>query len=175
MSKIRIMIAALAIAALAIAIAALAGCKTKQHIIRETAYTDTTRVTLDSSRVTSENTSRETTEVARADSTFVRFVEGGGGVEIDSAGNMRFWGVAAVKHGRHSHARQQQQRAASTSATTSRKDEKKAVQQVQREEARPQPKQRRTLLDKMLISVGRLACFAGLAFLIYIYLKRKVR
>ncbi len=168
MSKIRIMIAALAIAA-------LAGCKTKQHTIREATYTDTTRVTLDSSRVTNANTSTETTEVARADSTFIRFVEGGGGVEIDSAGNMRFWGVAAVKHGRHSHARQQQQRAASTTATTLRKDEKKAVQQVQREEARPQPKQRRTLLDKMLISVGRLACFAALAFLIYIYLKRKLR
>lgn len=168
MSKIRIMIAALAIAA-------LAGCKTKQHAIRETTYTDTTRITLDSSSVTNENTSTETTEVARADSTFIRFVAGGGGVEIDSAGNMRFWGVAAVKHGRHSHARQQQQRAASTTAITSRKDEKKAVQQVQREEARPQPKQRRTLLDKMLISVGRLACFAALAFLMYIYLKRKVR
>lgn len=168
MSKIRIMIAALAIAA-------LAGCKTKQHTIRETTYTDTTRITLDSSRVTIENTSTETTEVARADSTFIRFVEGGGSIEIDSAGNMRFWGVAAVKHGRHSHARQQQQRAASTTATTLRKDEKKAVQQVQREEERPQPKQRRTLLDKMLISVGRLACFAALAFLMYIYLKRKVR
>lgn len=168
MSKIRIMIAALAIAA-------LAGCKTKQHTIRETTYTDTTRITLDSSRVTIENTSTETTEVARADSTFIRFVEGGGIIEIDSAGNMRFWGVAAVKHGRHSHARQQQQRAASTTATTLRKDEKKAVQQVQREEERPQPKQRRTLLDKMLISVGRLAIFAALAFLMYIYLKRKVR
>ena len=168
MSKIRIMIAALAIAA-------LAGCKTKQHTIRETTYTDTTRVTLDSARVTSESASTETTEVTRADSTFVQFVEGGGVVEIDSAGTMRFWGVAAVKHGRHSHAQQQQQRAASTTATTLRKDEKKAVQQVQRAEARPTPKQRRTLLDKMLISVGRLACFAALAFLIYIYLKRKVR
>lgn len=168
MSKNRIMIAALAIAA-------LAGCKTKQHTIRETTYTDTTRVTLDSARVTSESASTETTEVMRADSTFVRFVEGGGRVEIDSAGNMRFWGVAAVRHGRHSHAQQQQQRTASSTATTLRKDEKKAVQQVQRYEARPQPKQRRTLLDKMLISVGRLVCFAALAFLIYIYLKRKVR
>ena len=168
MSKFRIMIAALAIAA-------LAGCKTKQHTIKETTYTDTTRVTLDSTRATSESASIETTEVTREDSTFVRFVEGGGVVEIDSAGTMRFWGVAAVKRGRHSHAQQQQQRAASTTATTLRKDEKKAVQQVQREEARPQPKQRRTLLDKMLISVGRLACFAALAFLIYIYLKRKVR
>lgn len=168
MSKNRIIIAALAIAA-------LAGCKTKQHTIRETTYTDTTRVTLDSTRVTSESASTGTAEVTRADSTFVRFVEGGGVVEIDSAGTMRFWGVAAVKHGRHSHARQQKQRAASSTATTLRKDEKKAVQQVQREEARPQPKQRRTLLDKMLISVGRLACFAALAFLIYIYLKRKVR
>ena len=168
MSKIRIMIAALAIAA-------LAGCKTKQHTIKETTYTDTTRVTLDSTRATSESTSTGTAEVTRADSTFVRFVEGGGVVEIDSAGTMRFWGVAAVKHGRHSHARQQKQRAASSTATTLRKDEKKAVQQVQREEERPQPKQRRTLLDKILISVGRAVCFAALAFLIYIYLKRKVR
>ncbi|MBF0952680.1 MAG: hypothetical protein HXK18_03965 [Alloprevotella tannerae] len=168
MSKIRIMIAALAIAA-------LAGCKTKQHAIRETTYTDTTRITLDSSSVTNENTSTETTEVARADSTFVRFVEGGGVVEIDSAGTMHFWGVAAIKHGRHSHAQKQQQRAASTTVTTLRKDEKKAVQQVQREEARPLPKQRRTLLDKMLISIGRLACVAVLVFLIYIYIKRKIR
>lgn len=168
MSKKRIIIAALAIAA-------LAGCKTKQHTIRDTTYTDTTRVTLDSTRVTRESASTETTAVSNNDSTFVRFVEGGGSVEIDSAGNMRFWGVAAVKHGRHSHAQQQRQRAASSTATTLRKDEKKAVQQVQREEARPQHKQRRTLLDKMLISVGRLACFAALAFLIYIYLKRKVR
>lgn len=168
MSRIRIIIAALAVAA-------LAGCKTKQHTIRETTYTDTTRVTLDSTKVTSNSASTETTEVKRDDSTFVRFVEGGGVVEIDSAGTMRFWGVAAVKHGRHSHAQQQQQRAASSTATTLRKDEKKTVQQVQREEARPQPKQRRTLLDKILISVGRAVCFAALAFLIYIYLKRKVR
>ena len=168
MSKIRIMIAALAVAA-------LAGCKTKQHAIRETTYTDTTRVTLDSTRATSESVSTETTDVTHADSTFVRFVEGGGVVEIDSAGTMRFWGVAAVRHGRHSHARRQQQRAASTTASTLRKEEKKAVQQVQREEARPQPKHRHTLLDKILISVGRLACFAALALLIYIYLKRKVR
>lgn len=168
MSKIRIMIAALAVAA-------LAGCKTKQHTIKETTYTDTTRVTLDSTRATSESASTETTEVTRADSTFVRFVEGGGVVEIDSAGTMRFWGVAAVKRGTHSSAKKQAQQVASTSTTALRKNEKKAVQQVQREEARPQPKQRRTLLDKMLISVGRLACFAALAFLIYIYLKRKVR
>lgn len=168
MSKNRIMIAALAIAA-------LAGCKTKQHTIRETTYTDTTRVTLDSTRATSESASTETTEVTRADSTFVRFVEGGGVVEIDSAGTMRFWGVAAVKRGTHSSVKKQAQQVASTSTTTLRKDEKKAVQQVQRYEERPKPKQRRTLLDKMLISVGRLVCFAALAFLIYIYLKRKVR
>lgn len=168
MSKIRIMIAALAVSA-------LAGCKTKQHTIRETTYTDTTRVTLDSLRVTSESASTEATDVTRADSTFVRFVEGGGVVEIDSAGTMHFWGVAAIKHGRHSHAQKQQQRAASTTVTTLRKDEKKAVQQVQREEARPLPKQRRTLLDKMLISIGRLACVAVLVFLIYIYIKRKIR
>lgn len=167
MSKNRIIIAALAIAA-------LAGCKTKQHTIKETTYTDTTRVTLDSTRVTSESASTETTEVMRADSTFVRFVEGGGVVEIDSAGTMHFWGVASVRHGRHSHA-QQQQRAASSTATTLRKDEKKAVQQMQREEARPQPKQMRTLLDKILIRVGSAACFAAFAFLIYIYLKRKLR
>ena len=158
MSRFRIIIAALAVAA-------LAGCKTKQHTIKETTYTDTTRVTLDSTRATSESASTETTEVTRADSTFVRFVDGGGFVEIDSAGTMRFWGVAAVKRGIHSSAK----------ATALRKDEKKAVQQVQREEARPQPKQRRTLLDKILISVGRAVCFAALAFLIYIYLKRKVR
>lgn len=168
MSRIRIIIAALAVAA-------LAGCKTKQHTIRETAYTDTTRVTLDSSRVTSESASTETTEVMRADSTFVRFVEGGGVVEIDSAGTIRFLGVAAVKHGTHSSAKKQAQQVASTTATALRKDEKKAVQQAQREEARPQPQPRRTILDKMLISVVRLACFAALAFLIYIYLKRKVR
>lgn len=168
MSKIRIMIAALAFSS-------LAGCKTKQHTIREAMYTDTTRVTLDSLRVTIESASTETTAVSIDDSTFVRFVEGGGVVEIDSAGTMHFWGVAAVKHGRHIHARQQQQRAASTSASSLRKEEKKALRQVQREEERPQPKQRRTLLDKMLISVGRLACFAVLALLIYIYIKRKVR
>ena len=168
MSKNRIMIAALAIAS-------LTGCKTKQHTIRETTFTDTTRVTLDSARVTSESASTETTEVMRADSTFVRFVEGGGVVEIDSTGTMRFLGVAAVKRGTHSRAKKQAQQVSSTTATALRKDEKKAVQQVQREETRPQPKQMRTLLDKILISVGRAACFAAFAFLIYIYLKRKLR
>lgn len=168
MSKNRIIIAALAIAA-------LAGCKTKQHTIKETTYTDTTRVTLDSTRATSESASIETTEKTRADSTFVQFVEGGGVVEIDSAGIMRFWGVAAVKRGTHSNAKKQAQQVASTTATALRKDEKKAVQQVQREETRPQPKQKCTLLDKILISVGCAACFVALAFLIYIYLKRKLR
>lgn len=168
MSKIRIMIAALAFSS-------LAGCKTKQHTIREAMYTDTTRVTLDSLRVTIESASTETTAVSIDDSTFVRFVEGGGVVEIDSAGTMHFWGVAAVKRGTHSNAKKQAQQVASTTATALRKDEKKAVQQVQRDEARPQPKQRRTLLDKILISVGRAACFAVLALLIYIYIKRKVR
>lgn len=168
MIRFRIMIAALAVAA-------LAGCKTKQHTIKETTYTDTTRVTLDSTRATSESASIETTERTRADSTFVQFVEGGGVVEIDSAGIMRFWGVAAVKRGIHSSTKKQAQQVASTTATALRKDEKKAVQQVQREEARPRPQQRRTLLDKILISVGRAACFAALAFLIYIYLKRKLR
>lgn len=168
MSRFRIMIAALAVAA-------LAGCKTKQHTIKDTTYTDTTRVTLDSTRATSESASTETTEVTRADSTFVRFVEGGGVVEIDSAGTMRFWGVAAVKRGNHSSTKKQAQQVASTTATALRKDEKKAVQQVQREEARPQPKQGRTILDKILISVGRAACFAVLALLIYIQIKRKLR
>ena len=168
MSRFRITIAALAVAA-------LAGCKTKQHTIKETTYTDTTRVTLDSTRATSESASTEATERTRADSTFVQFVEGGGVVEIDSAGTMRFWGVAAVKRGTHSRAKKQAQQVASTTATALRKDEKKAVQQVQREEARPQPKQKCTLLDKILISVGRAACFVALAFLIYIYLKRKLR
>ena len=78
----------------------LAGCRAKKSIIDESStvsITDTTKVITDS--LTSKQTTTDTTKTAThvEQSAVIEFVDGGGTVSVDTAGNLTFNGVKSVK------------------------------------------------------------------------------
>ena len=188
-------------------IASLAGCRAKKTLIDESStivQVDTTKTVADNLTVTqtvsgtetasltaTHTTTHTTATAAQVEgSTVVDFVDSGGTVSIDTAGNITLTGVKSIKDDRR---RQHNEVKGSTQTDTETLTEAKETsrngtitnthnEQVngittneqkqsrqEKETAITRPKWYQTILAK----IGCLCCIAALLLLLFLYLKRK--
>ena len=188
-------------------IMALAGCRAKKAVIDESSAV----VRIDTTKIAADTTgARQTVTIAAADSltttqattdttktatkqelnTVVEFVDNGGTVSIDTAGNLTLTGVKSIK-GRltyekvkakgFTHSEKTKQVAAteiavaeeSTQAHTERINGTTAKEQRQSHQQRETTAVRPKWYQTVLAKIGGLCCIAVLLWLLFLYLKRK--
>lgn len=174
----------------------LLGCKSKKVVIQESStlqLTDTTKYQTDSlvtteqrgdSLVTTEQRSDSLGIVATTqESSDITFVDGGGTVSIDSAGNLSLQGVKSIKAGKLSTWREEMRAGAAKMAldvnkTIKRTDSVATTQHngIKRDEATQRKEKTKTRQPGWYVPIAIVGtvCLAVLLWLIFMYLKRKL-
>ena len=163
----------------ALACLLLAGCRSHRSMIEEkrhVEFSDTTKEEKDS--LASQETTTDTTKTATEteQSAVVEFVDGGGTVTIDSAGNVTLSGVKSIKG--NLKASTDEQKGVTTAKKGTRVHNSKAngIEAVT-DENRYQERQTKAEAPKwyqsILAKIGRLCCIAALLWALFLYLKRK--
>ena len=162
------------------AAAGLLSCRT-QKIVANTdlnaaqSYVDTTKTVADTASHKQTDTDTTKTTAAYEGVGVIEFVEGGGKVSIDKAGNVTFDGVKNVRGQRKGNIEQDKGVTQKTEETAGhseqlngvRADQAKQVKQT--EEKTPTQK----WYDTMFARIGLGVCIAALMWLLFLYLKRK--
>lgn len=171
----------LLIAAVGVGVAGcLYSCKTHKTVTASDlnaaqSYVDTTKTVADTAGRKQTNTDTTTNRVAYEGGGVIEFVEGGGKVSIDKAGNVTFDGVRNVK-GQHKGSIAQDKGVSQKTEETAghseqlygvRADQAKQVKQA--EEKAPAQK----WYDTMFARIGLGVCIAALMWLLFLCLKRK--
>ena len=174
-------------------IASLAGCRAKKALIDESSAVvriDTTKTVADSLTATQTVTDTTKTAAQVEESAVIDFVDSGGTVNIDTAGNVTLTGVKSIKgdiRRQHNEVKGFTQTNAET-LTEAKETAKNGTitnthnEQVngitaneqkqshqEKETAVTRPKWYQTILAK----IGGLCCIAALLWLLFLYLKRK--
>ena len=155
------------------------GCRSHKTVIDEshnTAFVDTTKVEADSlaQTTTSVDTTKTTTETEN--SAAVEFVDGGGTVTIDSAGNMTLSGVKSIKGNFKQKAREEKgitQADESVSTHNSKHGGIGLIESENRHETKESKAEAPKWYQTILAKIGGLCCIAALIYAIFLYLKRK--
>lgn len=157
----------------------LFSCRSKQAIVTDSnnvvSITDTTKVVSDTA--TYRHTETDTTKTAGhyEGGGMVEFVEGGGKVSIDTAGNVTIEGVKNIK-GAHRGSLTQDKGITQTEDKASGHTEKlngvtnDRTDHIKQAEEK---KQSKTWYEEIFISVGALCCIALLMWVLFLYLKQK--
>lgn len=157
----------------------LAGCRAKKSVIDESStvsITDTTKVITDS--LTSKQTTTDTTKTAThvEQSAVIEFVDGGGTVSVDTAGNLTFNGVKSVK-GNVKADTEQIKGVNKTQENTETHNEKANGRQISKREQRHNESETKPVASKwyqsILANIGGLCLIAVLLWILFLYLKRK--
>ena len=140
----------------------VAGCRTHKAVTDESStvsIVDTTQVETDSLTVT--QTFTDTTQITTAteQNTTINFVDGGGTVSIDSAGNITLTGVQSITGNLTTNTNQQ-------NGITNNESH---ASHTEKETKTEKPVWYQTILAK----IGGLCCIAALLWLLFLYLKRK--
>ena len=159
----------------------LLSCRTQKSVTttdRNTvqSYVDTTQTAVDTSALNLSAIDTTKTAAAFEGSQQIEFVEGGGKVYIDSAGNITLDGVINIKsHGKGSVAQdkgvaQQIGNIASHREQAKGINAKQTDQQKQTEEKAPARKWYETTLARLGLGV----CIAALLWVLFLYLRRRL-
>lgn len=163
-----------------VAAACLLSCRTQKAITTtdqssEASYIDTTITSTDSARNIQTDTDTTSTSVSYEGVGVIDFVETGGKVSIDTAGNITFEGVRNIR-GRHKGtAAQEKGSTRDIEQTAGRIKQSKGVaadhsrSEKRTEETPPAPKWYNTAFAR----IGQAVCLAFLLWLLFLYLKRK--
>lgn len=157
----------------------LFSCKSKQAIVTDSnsvvSVTDTTKVIADTA--TYRHTETDTTKTAGQfeDGGKVEFVEGGGKVSIDTAGNVILEGVKNIKHRRKGSVTQDKGITQAEEKNAGHTEQLNGItndqtHQVKTEE-KPAPGQK--WYETGFMRIGQLCCIALLMWVLFLYLKRK--
>lgn len=165
--------------AVAMVAVCLFSCRSKQAIVTESSsvvsVTDTTKVIADTA-----NYRRAETDTTKTAGHFegggkVEFVEGGGKVSIDTAGNVTLEGVKNIKH-HHKGSVTQGKGVARAEEINARHTEQLngvTADRTDHIKQTDEKKQGKTWYEEIFISVGALCCIALLMWVLFLYLKRK--
>lgn len=151
------------------------GCKSSRLVEESNvSVIDTTKTTIDSLVKNTTETDTTKTEIETEQSAVIEFVDGGGTVNIDSAGNIILTGVQSIKGSLNQSISQQNgiSRADESTEVHGHKENginKKESQKKQQEKKAEAPKWYQSILAK----IGGLCCIAALIYAIFLYLKRK--
>jgi len=169
----------LVIIALAVIAWLVCGCRSHKTVIDEshnTAFVDTTKVEADSlaQTTTSVDTTKTTTETEN--SAAIEFVDGGGTVTIDSAGNMTLSGVKSIKGNIKHKAKEEKgisQVDESVSTHSSRHGGLGIIESDERHVDKESKAEAPKWYQHILAKIGGLCCIAALIYALFLYLKRK--
>ena len=138
-------------------------------------YADTTKIVADTAGRTQNDTDTTKTAATYEGVGLIEFVEGGGKVSIDSAGNVTFEGVKNIKGRRKGSIAQDKGVAHEVKETAGHREQLNGVkadqtkQEKRTEEKAPAQKWYETALARLGLGV----CIAALMRLLFLYLKRK--
>ena len=163
-----------------VAAACLLSCRTQKAITTtdqssEASYIDTTITSTDSARNIQTDTDTTSTSVSYEGVGVIDFVETGGKVSIDTAGNTTFEGVRNIR-GRHKGtAAQEKGSARNIEQTAGHLEQSKGVAA---DHSRSEKRTDETLTtpnwcNTIFARIGHAVCLAFLLWLLFLYLKRK--
>lgn len=158
----------------------LYSCKTHKTVTASDlnaaqSYVDTTKTVADTAGRKQTDTDTTKNRVAYEGVGVIEFVEGGGKVNIDSAGNVTFEGVKNIK-GRHKGTIEQDNGVSRKSEETAAHREQSnglKADQTQREKRTEEKAPAQKWYDTMFARIGLGVCIAALMWLLFLYLKRK--
>lgn len=163
-----------------VAAVCLLSCRTQMAVTTtdqssEASYVDTTKTVTNSARYIQTDTDTTRTSATYEGVGVIDFVETGGKVSIDSAGNITFEGVRNIRGRRKGTAAQKEGSARNIEQTAGHLEQSKGVvadhsrSEKRTEETPPTPKWRSTIFAR----IGQAVCLAFLLWLLFLYLKRK--
>lgn len=156
-----------------------AGCRTKKVITDESSTVsliDTTKTAADSLTATHDLTDTTKTTQTEEESEVVEFVDDGGTITIDTAGNVTLSGVKSYKGNRK--AAQHEERGITIADEVSHMHNEQA-NGIKSDESKTSHGESKTKTEKpvwyqtVLAKIGRLCCIAALLWVLFLYLKRK--
>lgn len=156
-----------------------AGCRTKKVITDESSTVsliDTTKTAADSLTATRNITDKTKTTQTEEENDQVEFVNGGGTITIDTAGNVTLSGVKSYKGNRK--AAQHEERGITIADEVSHVHNEQA-NGIKSDESKTSHEESNTKTEKpvwyqtVLAKIGRLCCIAALLWVLFLYLKRK--
>lgn len=167
------------IAAVGVA-ACLFSCRTQKAVTNtdrdsSLSYADTTKTVADTAGRKQTDTDTTKTAVNYEGVGVIEFVEGGGKVSIDSAGNVTFDGVKNIKCQRKGNIEQDKGVTRKVEETAGHSERLNGVQadQSQHEKRTEEKAPTRKWYETALARLGLGVCIAALMWLIFLYLKRK--
>lgn len=156
----------------------LYGCKAKQSIVaEETTATliDTTHTETDSMSAVSifTDTTKATSHTEQA--AVIEFVDSGGAVSIDTAGNVTIKGIKSIKGIRKADVAEAKGVAKRDTVSESHTDTAKGVTKRDTQSKHKEVKTSRAIRwwERPLIWIGALYCIAAILWLIFIYIHKK--
>ena len=157
----------------------VAGCRTHKAVTDESgtvSIVDTTQVETDSLTATQTFTDTTQTTTTTEQNTTINFVDGGGTVSIDSAGNITLTGVQSITGNLTTNTNQQNGISQTNEVTQTHTDTQNGItnneshaSHTEKEAKTEKPVWYQTILAK----IGGLCCIAALLWLLFLYLKRK--
>lgn len=169
----------LLIAAVGVA-ACLFSCRTHKAVTAidqnsTLSYADTTRTEADTTSRKHTDTNTTKTAATYEGVGIMEFVEGGGKVSIDSAGNVIFEGVKNIKGQHKGTIAQDKGVSRKTEETAGHREQLNGVTADQsRHEKRTEEKaQRKKWYETTFARIGQGVCIAAILWLLFLYLKRK--
>lgn len=167
------------IAAVGIA-ACLFSCRTQRGVTTtdrnsSLSYADTTKTIADTAGRKQIDTDTTKTTVNYEGVGVIEFVEGGGTVSIDSAGNVTFEGVKNIKGQRKGSIAQDKGVTRKGEEAAGHREQLNGVKadQTQREKRTAEKTPARKWYETTLARLGLGVCIAALMWLLFLYLKRK--
>lgn len=156
-----------------------AGCRTKKVVTDESSTAsliDTTKTAADSLTATRDLTDTTKTTQTGEESEVVEFVDGGGTITIDTAGNVTLSGVKSYKGNRK--AARHEEKGVTIADEVSRVHSEQA-NGIKANESKMSHGESETKIEKpvwyqtVLAKIGGLCCIAALLWALFLYLKRK--
>lgn len=157
----------------------LAGCHTTKKAVTEqstVSLTDTTKTESDS--LTAKETLIDTTKTTASveQSAVIEFVEGGGTVSIDTAGNVTLSGVKSIKGDLKANTKEEKGITIADEVTQTHDEQNngiKADESKLNHSSRETETKKPVWYQTVLAKIGGLCCIAALLWLLFLYLKRK--
>lgn len=161
-------------------VACLFSCRTQKAVTNtdrdsSLSYTDTTKTVADTAGRKQTHTDTTKTAVNYEGVGVIEFVEGGGKVSIDSAGNVTFEGVKNIKGQRKGNIEQDKGVSRKVEEVAGYREQLNGVKadQTQREKRTEEKTPARKWYETALARLGLGVCIAALMWLIFLYLKRR--
>lgn len=163
----------------AFAAVCLISCKAHKAVVTESVEnlqrTDTTKTTIDTLTHRQQTTDTTKTAATFEGGGMVEFVEGGGKVTIDSAGNVTLSGVKGIRGHRKADIAQVNGKADNVEQTAGHRDQANGImeetaKQIKQTDTKPEQTK---WYNTMFARIGQGVCIAALLWLLFLYIKRK--